>query len=114
MFYYSTAWYMCVIAWLERQFGLPADPFKQCMQTVVERPLRTPVERVLRRLDGAARGAIGSPPSGTTRSPSNSTELHMPERYLLGLCGSCWAELGLEQLLARQYPVQYPGKRGTL
>ena len=48
---------MCVIAWLERQFGVPADPFEQCMQTVLERPLRTPVERVLRRLDGAARGA---------------------------------------------------------
>ena len=48
---------MCVIAWLERQFGLLADPFKQCVQTVLERPLRMPVERVLRRLDGAASGA---------------------------------------------------------
>jgi hypothetical protein len=57
MFYHRTGWYMCVIAWLQRQFGLLADPFKQCMQTVLERPLRTPVERVLRQLDGAARGA---------------------------------------------------------
>jgi hypothetical protein len=57
MFYYGTAWYICVIAWLERQFGLLADPVKQCMQTVLEHPLRTPVERVLRRLDGAAGGA---------------------------------------------------------
>jgi hypothetical protein len=46
-----------VIAWLQRQFGLLGDPCKQCMQTVLEHPLRTPVERVLRRLDGAARGA---------------------------------------------------------
>ena len=57
MFYYGTAWYMCVIAWLERQFGLLADPFKECIQTVFELPLRTPLEVVLRRLDGAVRGA---------------------------------------------------------
>jgi hypothetical protein len=54
MFYYSTAWYMCVIGWLESQFGLAADPFKQCTQTVLERPLRTPGEVVLRRLSCAS------------------------------------------------------------
>ena len=27
--FYGTAWCVCVIAWLERQFGLLADPFKQ-------------------------------------------------------------------------------------
>ena len=55
--FYGTAWCMCVIAWLQEQFGPLADPFEQCMQTVLKRPLRMPVEGVLRRLDGAARGA---------------------------------------------------------
>ena len=36
---------------------MPTDPVKQCMQTVLERPLRMPVEFVLRRLDAATRGA---------------------------------------------------------
>jgi hypothetical protein len=48
---------MCVIAWLERQFGLLADPGQQCTQTVLERPFRMPAKRVLRWLDGAARRA---------------------------------------------------------
>jgi hypothetical protein len=33
MSYYRTDWCICVIACLERQFELPADPFKQCTQT---------------------------------------------------------------------------------
>ena len=39
---------MCGNAWLRQQFGLRADPFKQCMQTVPERSLRAPVQRALR------------------------------------------------------------------
>ena len=48
---------MCVIARPDRQFGLFADPLKQSMQTVLERPFWTPVEFLRCRLDIAPRGA---------------------------------------------------------
>ena len=51
---------MCVIAWLERQFGLLADPFKQCMQIVPGRSCDGPSSSALYRsprLDAKVEGA---------------------------------------------------------
>ena len=49
---------MCVIAWLQGQFALLADPCKQCIQTVLERPLRTPARRLGHRRGISVRRSV--------------------------------------------------------